>query len=244
MLLYYFSEIKNRIILLILSWISTFYICYNYKEILLFLFIKPSLNLTYKFNKIYFITTNITEIFNTYINLASFISNQVVFFYFLNHFILFIIPGLYKYEINSVKKVIFIYLIFLITSTLTFYFILLPVSWNFFFHFQKILSNNQLNLYFEAKLSEYLDFFMNLNQISTFICQFFTLIFIYITSIKNYLTFIKKYKKIIFFVLLILATIITPPDILSQIILGSFIIIFYEIIIISILIININKVTH
>ena len=86
--------------------------------------------------------------------------------------------------------------------------------------------------YFEAKLSEYLDFFMNLNQISTFICQLFTLIFIYITSIKNYLTFIKKSKKIIFFLLFILATVITPPDLFSQIILGSMIIIIYVLLII------------
>lgn len=244
MLLYYFSEIKNRIILLILSWISTFYICYNYKEILLFLFIKPSLNLSSEFNKIYFITTNITEIFNTYINLASFISNQIAFFFLLKHFIFFIIPGLYKYEINTLKKIIFIYLIFLISSILSLYYIILPISWNFFFHFQQILSNNQLNLYFEAKLSEYLDYFMTLSKISTLICQIFTLIFIYITNNKNYLTFIKKYKKIIFFFLFILATIITPPDILSQVILGSFIIIFYEILILFILCININKVNR
>jgi sec-independent protein translocase protein TatC len=244
MLLYYFSELKNRIILLILCWLSSFCTCYSYKEILLFLFIKPSLNLTSKFNKIYFISTNITEIFNTYINLAIFISNQIVFVLLIIHFIFFIIPGLYKYEINILKKIVLIYLIFLINSIFLFYFILLPISWNFFFHFQKILSNNQLNLYFEAKLSEYLDFFMNLNQISTLICQLFTLIFIYITSIKNYLTFIKKSKKIIFFLLFILATVITPPDIFSQMILGSFIIIVYEILILSILFININKVTR
>lgn len=244
MLLYYFSELKNRIILLILCWLSSFFTCYYYKEVLLFLFIKPSLNLTSKFNKIYFISTNITEIFNTYINLAIFISNQIIFILLIKHFIFFIMPGLYKYEINTLKKVVLIYLIFLINSILLFYFILLPISWNFFFHFQKVFSNNQLNLYFEAKLSEYLDFFMNLNQISTFICQLFTLIFIYITSIKNYLTFVKKSKKIIFFLLFILATVITPPDIFSQIILGSFIIIIYEILILSILFVNINKVTH
>jgi hypothetical protein len=68
MLFSYFSEIKNRIILLLLTWISTFYICYTYKEILLFVFIKPSLILS-KLNNLYFITTNITEIFITYINL-------------------------------------------------------------------------------------------------------------------------------------------------------------------------------
>ena len=90
MLLYYFSELKNRIILLILCWLSSFCTCYSYKEILLFLFIKPSLNLTSKFNKIYFISTNITEIFNTYINLAIFISNQIVFVLLIIVFVLLV----------------------------------------------------------------------------------------------------------------------------------------------------------
>jgi len=82
MLLYYFLELKNRILLIILTWSGIFIICYNYKEILLYIIIKPSFNTYYKLNKIYFITTNVTEIFNTYIYLANFISNKIIFFFF------------------------------------------------------------------------------------------------------------------------------------------------------------------
>ena len=34
MLLYFFLELKNRIILITLTWSTIFIICYNYKEIL------------------------------------------------------------------------------------------------------------------------------------------------------------------------------------------------------------------
>jgi len=248
MLFSYFSEIKNRIILLLLTWISTFYICYTYKEILLFVFIKPSLIIS-KLNNVYFITTNITEIFTTYINLASFISNQIFLVFFLNHLIIFISPGLYKFEKNTLKQIIFFGLIFWYLSILLLYYIIFPFSWNFFFNFQQTISNNQLHLYFEAKLSEYLNFFILLLKLSTFNCQILTLLFIYINSVKNNLIFIKKYKKFIYFFIFISATILTPPDVISQLLLGIYIIFFYETIIILIIIKNIisnlfNKVTN
>ena len=89
MLLYFFLELKNRIILITLTWSTIFIICYNYKEILLYIIIKPSINTTFTLNKIYFITTNVTEIFNTYIYLANFISNKIIFFFFFFYFFFF-----------------------------------------------------------------------------------------------------------------------------------------------------------
>jgi sec-independent protein translocase protein TatC len=245
MLLYFFLELKNRIILMTLTWSTVFITCYNYKEILLYIIIKPSINTTFKLNKVYFITTNVTEIFNTYIYLANFISNKIIFFFFLIHFILFINTGLYKFEIYIIKKIILVYIILYMFSIIFLYYIILPISWNFFFNFQDVIFNNQLNLYFEAKLSEYLNFFVTLNKISNLLSQIFTIVFIYINSIQNYLKFIKEKKKIIFFFLFLITTLITPPDIFSQLILGTFINIIYEIFILITLYLKlINKVNR
>jgi sec-independent protein translocase protein TatC len=238
MLFFYLKEIKNRVILLFLSWISTFYICYLYKEILLFVFIKPSL-IKYNINNLYFITTNITEIFSTYINLASFTSNQICLLFFCYHFLKFIKPGLYKFEKNIFQQVYIFFLIFWIFSLTSLYYLIFPYCWNFFLNFQENIYNNQLHLYFEAKLSEYLSFFMLLLKLSTLNCQILALLFIYINSIKNNLIIIKKYKKIIYFFIFFTATLITPPDVFSQLILGIFIISFYETIIILMIIKNI-----
>jgi Sec-independent protein secretion pathway component TatC len=121
----------------------------------------------------------------------------------------------------------------------------LPTTLNFFFNFQDIIFKNQLNLYFESKLSEYLSFFVTLNKLTDILAIIFTIIFIYINCIKNYLKFIKKYKKLIFFIFIIITTLITPPDIFSQLILSSFINVTYEIIILITLYINlINKANH
>jgi Sec-independent protein secretion pathway component TatC len=241
-LLSYILEIQNRIILLIFTWSTVFIICYSYKEIMLYIIIKPSYNnnFLYNSNNIYFITTHVTEIFDTYIDLAYIFSNKICLFFFLIHFIIFIEKGLYNFEINLIKKIFIIYVILSCFSTILLYFIITPLSWNFFFNFQEMVFHNQLNVYFESKLSEYLIFYKNLDKISNIFCQIFTCLFVYINQIENYLKIIKEYKKIIYFFLFFLTTLITPPDIFSQITLGSFIIISYEIFIISVLYFNYN----
>jgi len=241
-LINYILEIKNRIILLIFIWSTVFITCYNYKEIMLYLIIKPSYNnnFLYNINNIYFITTHVTEIFNTYINLANIFSNKICLFFFIIHFIIFIEKGLYNFEIKLIKKSFIIYVILSCFSIILLYYIIIPLSWNFFFNYQEIVFKNQLNVYFESKLSEYLIFYKNLDNISNLLCQIFTCMFIYISQIKNYLKLIKEYKKIIYFFLFFLTTLITPPYVISQITLGSFIIISYEIFIIFILYFNYN----
>lgn len=239
-LLNYIIEIKNRIILLIFTWSTVFFICYNYKEIMLYILIKPIIkhNTSYNINKIYFITTHISEIFNTYIDLANIFSNKFCILFFIIHFIIFIKTGLYSYEIKLIKKISIIYTVLSFFSIILLYYIIIPLSWNFFFNFQEIIFDNQLNIYFESKLSEYLIFYINLDKISNLLCQIFAFIFIYISQTKNYLKLIKKYKKFIYFFLFILTSLIAPPDVLSQIIFGSISIIIYEVLVLVILYFN------
>lgn len=94
----YLLELKNRFILLFLSWVSVIFVSYFYKETLLFLFIEPdylfiTFNIKSPFS--YFIFTDIFEIFSVYIQLILFVSLQVLFIFLLYHFFVFLIPGLF-----------------------------------------------------------------------------------------------------------------------------------------------------
>jgi len=237
MILKFFLEIKNRTILIVVSWIFTFLICYIYKDVLLFTFIKPSLYL-FKINTLYFIFTNLTEIFSTHIKLASFIGNQVFILYGIYHIFIFIVPGLYKFEYQNFKFIITCGIIVWILTIVILYKLILPWSWNFFLSFQQTLSNNKLQLYFEARLWEYLSFFIKLYNISIINCQFIILIFLYINSIKKKLNFIKNFRKFIYFLIFSISALITPPDILSQMVLSLITIIIYETILFLIILKN------
>ena len=92
----YQLEIKNRLILLFLGWLSTVLVSYTFKETLLFIITLQKIN-----NKFYFIFTNVTEIFSAYTALIIFTGNQVLILYLCYHIIIFVTLGLYKSEYKN-----------------------------------------------------------------------------------------------------------------------------------------------
>jgi sec-independent protein translocase protein TatC len=230
----YFLEIQNRFLLVVFGWVFTGFVCYFYKETLLFLLIKPNFFLT-KPIPIYFIFTSITEIFSTYLKLVYFLSNQICIICFLYHVLLFLSPGLYYSEYKFLKRIFVISLSFFFLSICILNTAILPACWDFFLSFQKTIINNSVSLYFEAKINEYLKFYINLYFMCNLSCQMFMIIILFLIYIKGDSKLIKKFRKIFYLSFVTFATIITPPDVLTQLILSSGMICIYEVLIFSVL---------
>ena len=226
----YYLEIKNRFFLILISWVATLFVCYLNKELLLFLFSQP--NLIYS-NEIvfYFIFTDVKEIFSVYIQLIFFIGNQILFLYLMFHLIAFISFGLYQYEYYYLKLIFRFSLVFWCFSILILSKILLPISWNFFLSFQSYTNLNALNLHFEAKLSEYLNFYILFYQICTLYCQLFVGLVFLFEYIGVHIELLKKFRKFFYYFFIFFSTMVTPPDIISQILFSISIILIYELVI-------------
>lgn len=96
----YFSEIINRIILLLITILSTLFMSYLYKETLLFLITQPE-RLVFNNNSssvFYFIFTNVTEILSVYVQLISFLGFQAFLFFTFYHCFVFFSPAMFKSE--------------------------------------------------------------------------------------------------------------------------------------------------
>ena len=211
----YFLEIKNRFLIIIIAWVSTLIFSYFYKEILLFLIIKSNSFDVTATTPLYFIFTNITEIFSIYIKLVNFIANQILIIYFLYHLLFFLAPGLYFFEYKYLFKVFALGIIFWLFSIYILNKIFLTTCWSFFLSFQNL--NN--NFYFEAKLYDYLNFYLTLYYICNINCQIFMILIFFLSSLNGNLNKIKQVRKIFYLFFICFATIVTPPDIISQIIL-------------------------
>lgn len=231
----YFLEIRNRFCLLLHGWGITAIICYLYKETLLFLLIKPNFFLI-DFTLVYFIFTNVTEILSAYIKLIFFITNQIFIFCFLYHVLLFLSPGLYYFEYTFLKQVLFTSYIFSFLSITILNNVILPGCWFFFLSFQKTVTNHTINLFFEAKINEYISFYINLYFICYLNCQMFMILILFLMYTKGDLRVIKKFRKIFYLLFIIFATIITPPDIISQLMLSICIVSIYEVLVYIVLI--------
>jgi sec-independent protein translocase protein TatC len=230
----YFNEIKNRISILFITWISLFIIGFIYKKPLMFFFIKPYLFFFQKYHSFYFIYTHITELFLTYLKLIFFITNYITFLMGIFQTIVFNIPGLYAHEYKKQNLYLFWFSFFWIIVVFINYKILIPLSWGFFFNFQENLSNTitiNNSFYFEAKFSKYVEFFVEFQLICITIFLFIFLFYIIGNKIKYKIQFTIKFRKIIFLFIFISAALITPPNIENQLIIGFFLITVYEIIV-------------
>jgi len=141
---------------------------------------------------------------------------------------------LYEFEYRSLKLGIILYFFLGIFGLFVLNKLILPFCWTFFLSFQNTITNQAIKVYFEAKITEYVNFYIILYSICNISCQFFLLIYFFIDNLYNKIHFIINSRKIFYFTFFVIATFITPPDIFSQLITGSSFIILYELILIII----------
>jgi sec-independent protein translocase protein TatC len=224
----YYLEIKNRLFLLATTWSFMSILCYFYKEALLFMLINSTKNLLGASS--YFIFTDVSEIFYVYIQLTFFISNQVTVLMFFYHLLVFLALGLYQFEFNELKFTFQIFIITWLSSIILLYKFLIPFSWSFFFNFQENKMGLQpVSFFFEAKIMEYFNYFTNLYYICLLSCLFLIIIALLLNSISNKKN--KMFRKLFYWIFVVFSTVITPPDVISQIIVTINLIVVYEMII-------------
>lgn len=228
MLLYYLSEIRNRIIFLSVCWIVSAVAAYVNKETLLFLIVKSNSAVYYN-KSFYFIATNLTDLFSVYFDLSYFIAFQLTLLFGIFQLKSFFLPAFY---VTERKKTILIYRI-----SMSFWFlsvgvlnkIVLPFCWDFFSRFFS-LSNHSVTIFLEIKATEYLTFYIFAYNLTILLGQGFVFLFVVLDTIKENILFIKTTRKFFYLLFLTVATVVTPPDVCSQLALGGSFILIYEII--------------
>ena len=241
-----FVEMYYRMLFITLGCFYVYIVCYIYKQTLMYLLIKP---IFFDKNIYYFIFTSITDVLYVYWSILTFFTFHFFFFFFFFNLYCFMLPGLYKKEIYIINKSCFFCLGFFIILIRIFYMFLIPYIWNIFSYLNYISSSYLVQrggvkytisfMFFEAKLVDYLSVFFDIY----ILCCFFYIFFLisgltlkYFFDIK--IIELKKNRKFIYFLIIFLATVITPPDIFSQLFFSLFMIIIFETFIIALFIIN------
>lgn len=238
----YILELKNRTFLLAITVVFSLIISYVYKETLLFLFLQPErLSYADQSFSFYFIFTNVTEVLYVYINLITFLNLQIFCLFLIYHCFVFLSPAMFKSEYYKLLNLTRFSLTVWLFSALISNFVLTPLSWEFFFSFQDIFASKIVNLHFEAKLAEYLEFYILIYYFCVTYFQVFTILFFFLNYIKKKLLVIKKFRKVYYYFFVIFSTLISPPDLLSQITISLFLIFVYEFLVFFIVIKSLCK---
>lgn len=217
----YLTEIKYRLFFLFLTVIINFIVIYIYKEQIIFLI---SLHDTDLFP--HFISTKLTEIFSVFLKLSFFLSIYFSLPIVIVQLLFFLAPALYKYEYQIVKKFCVFFTILFPGCLIFTIRVILPYTWKFFSGFQLKTENSLLSIKIEPKISDYIElFFFLLVSLTLLLLCFFVLLAV-MNSFQMKL--FVKYRKILYFIFFILATLVTPPDITSQLITAFTLVFFYE----------------
>lgn len=209
----YITEIKYRsFMLLICSFCILLTSCF-YKEILLFVLINASSYLSTPSQKQYFILTNVTEIFYVYTELILFVSSQAFIVGSVYHLWIFISFGLYKSEHKGLKNFFKLFILAWLFSVCMLHEILIPISWAFFSSFQRRSPFQAVPMFFEAKLAEYLEFYTSLYYVCLLNCQGFMFMSLFINNLGKNMRLIGSFRKLIYYLIVVFSTLVTPPDI-------------------------------
>jgi sec-independent protein translocase protein TatC len=219
------EELRKRLIVCFIAVGIGFVLSYGFKEKLFQILTRPLISVMQPGDKLIF--TGLPEAFFTYLKVA-FLSGIIlatpVIFY---QFWMFVAPGLYDKEKQHLFPIIFLSTFFFVGGAFFGYFIVFPFGFKFFLGFAseiiRPLPSMREYLSFASKLLLAFGLVFELPLIITFLAR------LGMVSVS----FLKKNRKYALLLFFIGAAILTPPDVVTQIMMALPLILLYEISIIG-----------
>jgi len=203
------EELRKRLITCFVAVGVGFVISYGFKEQLFKILTRPLISVMGADDKLIF--TGLPEAFFTYLKVsfltALFLAAPII----LYQFWMFVAPGLYDKERRLLFPILFLSCLFFLAGALFGYFIVFPLGFKFFLGFSsdtiKALPSMREYLSFSSKLLIAFGLAFELPIVITFLSK------LGIVSVD----FLKKSRKYALLLFFVAAAILTPPDVITQI---------------------------
>jgi sec-independent protein translocase protein TatC len=215
------EELRRRLIVCFVAVGIGFVLSYGFKEKLFQILTRPLIGVMQTGDKLIF--TGLPEAFFTYLKVA-FLSGIIlaapIIFY---EFWVFVAPGLYNKEKRLMVPIVFLSTLFFVGGSFFGYFIVFPYGFKFFLGFAseiiQPLPSMREYLSFASKLLLAFGLVFELPLVITFLAK------LGIVSVS----FLKKNRKYALLLFFVGAAILTPPDVVTQVMMALPLMVLYEI---------------
>jgi sec-independent protein translocase protein TatC len=214
------EDLRKRLFRVVIGAFVGFLACYGFKEYLFGLLMKPLLEVLPPESTMIF--TSLPEAFFTYLKVSFvagvFLASPYIFYQIWK----FVGPGLYDTEKKFIIPIAIFSALFFVTGALFGYFIVFPLGFNFFMGYATEMIQPM------PSLREYLSFSIKL--LFAFGLAFELPLFIFFLArlgIVNSKS-LKKHRKYAILLAFVASALLTPPDIISQVLMSGPLVILYE----------------
>ncbi|MFH1155700.1 MAG: twin-arginine translocase subunit TatC [Pseudomonadota bacterium] len=215
------TELRDRLVRSFIVVGLGFVIAYCFKEKLFDILTAPLVTAMGPNTKMIF--TGLPEAFFTYMKVSLLAGIVIAVPYLFYQFWMFVSPGLYREEKRLLIPIVILSVVFFIIGSCFGYFFVFPYGFQFFLGFSnetiQAMPSMKEYLGFSSKMLLAFGFIFELPLVITFMAR------MGLVSV-GFLTKNRKYAILIFF---IVAAIITPPDVITQIMMAVPLMILYEI---------------
>ncbi|MBN8438844.1 MAG: twin-arginine translocase subunit TatC [Rickettsiales bacterium] len=221
----HFNELKKRFIRVILAFFIGFGISYYYSDDIYKIILHPLISVVDSASR-KIIYTSLAEAFFSYIKISFFSALVIVFPLFVYQIYAFMKPGLHQGERKILAFILFSSPVLFYSGCIFMFYFVMPSAWSFFLSYEKVSIGVPLVL--EAKISEYLDLVVHLSV--AFGLSFQLPVFMAILSLMGVVnsSWLRNKRRLAIVIIFIVAAILTPPDVLSQIALAIPLLLLYE----------------
>ncbi|MDA0341219.1 MAG: twin-arginine translocase subunit TatC [Proteobacteria bacterium] len=228
-LLDHLVELRQRLLYSFIGMIVAFILCYSVAGHIYNFLVQPLADATAGQEGRRMIFTALHEAFFTQIKVAFFAAMCISFPIVAVQFWGFISPGLYKNEKKAFLPFLAATPVLFVVGAAMVYYLVIPLAWRFFLSFETPGGDGTLPMELEPKVDQYLSLVMRL--IFAFgVCFELPVLIVLLAKVgivsSDGLKAKRKYAVLIAFVV---AAVLTPPDVISQVLLAVPVIILYEI---------------